>query len=72
MGQNKELLVFPIVTFLFTLLIVLFFLVPVTLRPTGYSYISAEHWQAIYAADGLVCEPFNQEMLNAAWKFKKQ
>lgn len=47
MGQNRQLLVFPIVTFLCTILIVLFFLVPVTLRPTGYAYVSSQHWQAI-------------------------
>ena len=47
MNRDRQLLVFPIVTFFLTLLIVLFFLVPVTLRPTGYSYASAQHWQAI-------------------------
>lgn len=47
MMQNKQLLVFPIVTFLCTIVIVLFFLVPVTLRPTGYSYLSGQHWTAI-------------------------
>ena len=46
-GRNKELLVFPIVVFTCTLVIVLFFLAPPLLRPTGYSYGSAEHWQAI-------------------------
>jgi len=47
MNRDRQLLVFPIITFLLTLLIALFFLVPVTLRPTGYSYASAQHWQAI-------------------------
>jgi len=47
MAKNKQLLVFPVVVFAFTMLIVLFFLVPVTLRPTGYSYFSGQHWQAI-------------------------
>jgi uncharacterized membrane protein len=47
MSRNKQLLVFPIVVFLFTMLIVLFFLAPVVLRPTGYPYISAQHWEAI-------------------------
>src|SRR6266404_2453399 len=46
-GRNKELLVFPIVIFLCTVAIVLFFLAPPLLRPTGYSYASAQHWQAI-------------------------
>src|SRR5438309_7712279 len=46
-GRNKELLVFPMVIFACTVVIVLFFLAPPVLRPTGYSYTSAEHWQAI-------------------------
>src|SRR2546421_67864 len=46
-GRNKELLVFPIVIFTCTVLIILFFLAPPVLRPTGYSYTSAAHWQAI-------------------------
>lgn len=47
MMQNRQLLVFPIVVFLFTMLIVLFFLAPVVLRPTGYSFVSTQHWQTI-------------------------
>lgn len=46
-GRNKQLLVFPAVVFLCTTAIVLFFLAPPVLRPTGYSYASAEHWKAI-------------------------
>lgn len=47
MAKHKQLLVFPIVVFLFTLLIVLFFLAPVVLRPTGHPYASTQHWEAI-------------------------
>jgi hypothetical protein len=47
MFRNKQLLVFPVVVFLFTSLILLFFLAPVLLRPTGYAYTSAQHWAAI-------------------------
>jgi hypothetical protein len=47
-GRNKQLLVFPVVVFVCTAAIVLFFLAPPILRPTGYSYTSAEHWKAIY------------------------
>src|SRR6266436_5498241 len=47
-ARNKQLLVFPIVIFVCTVVIVLFFLAPPLLRPTGYSYLSAQHWQAIY------------------------
>jgi hypothetical protein len=46
-ARNKRLLVFPVVVFTCTLVIVLFFLAPPLLRPTGYSYVSAEHWQAV-------------------------
>ena len=46
-GRNKELLVFPMVTFVCTVAIIVFFLLPPVLRPTGYPYTSAEHWQAI-------------------------
>jgi uncharacterized protein DUF6159 len=47
-GRNKQLLVFPIVVFACTVVIVAFFLAPPVLRPTGYSYTSAEHWKSIY------------------------
>src|SRR5262245_39779264 len=46
-GQNKRLLIFPIVTFLFTIIIALFFLAPAVLWPTGHSYTSAEHWKTL-------------------------
>src|ERR1043166_3787296 len=47
-ARNKQLLVFPIVIFVCTVVIVLFFLAPPLLRPTGYPYLPAQHWQAIY------------------------
>jgi hypothetical protein len=46
-ARNKQLLVFPIIIFSLTMMIILFFLAPAVLRPTGYSYASAQHWQAI-------------------------
>jgi Family of unknown function (DUF6159) len=46
-GQNKKLLIFPIVISICTVTIVLFFAAPAVLRPTGHSYFSADHWQAI-------------------------
>src|SRR5438552_3489813 len=45
--RNKQLLVFPIMIFACTVMIVGFFLLPPVLRPTGHSYASAAHWQAI-------------------------
>src|SRR6266700_948157 len=46
-ARNKQLLVFPILIFTLTCVIVLFFFAPIVLQPTGYSYVQAEHWQAI-------------------------
>ncbi|MBI4327523.1 MAG: hypothetical protein HY674_20000 [Chloroflexi bacterium] len=46
-ARNKKLLVFPIVICACTVVIALFFIAPAVLRPTGYGYVQAEHWQAI-------------------------
>ncbi|MGE3309466.1 MAG: DUF6159 family protein [Limisphaerales bacterium] len=45
--ENPKLLVFPIVIAACTLVITLFFIAPIALRPTGHSYFEAEHWQSI-------------------------
>lgn len=45
--QNKKLLIFPMIISVLTLGILLFFLAPVALRPTGYSYTQPEHWEKI-------------------------
>lgn len=45
--KNKELLIFPIVTTLATIVIFLFFFAPAVLWPTGHSYFSEEHWRAL-------------------------
>ena len=47
--RNKELLIFPIFITAATSVILLFFLAPAVLLPTGYSYVSPEHWQALGA-----------------------
>ncbi|EEF57984.1 DUF6159 family protein [Pedosphaera parvula] len=44
MQQNKKLLVFPILTATFTIIITMLFILPVAFQPTGYSYTSGEHW----------------------------
>jgi hypothetical protein len=46
-ARNKELLLFPFVTSVLTIVIILFFVAPALLWPTGHPYTSAEHWQAI-------------------------
>jgi len=46
-ARNKELLLFPIVIFALTAVIMLFFIAPAVLLPTGNSYASLEHWRTI-------------------------
>jgi hypothetical protein len=45
--RNKELLIFPIFITAATGVILLFFLAPAVLLPTGHSYLSVEHWQTL-------------------------
>jgi hypothetical protein len=47
MVRHKRLLVFPIVTAVLTAVIALFFLAPMVLLPTGYSFTQAGHWNAL-------------------------
>jgi hypothetical protein len=46
-ARNKELLIFPIFITIATAVIMLFFLVPVAVWPTGHPVLSAEHWKAL-------------------------
>jgi hypothetical protein len=46
-ARNKQLLLFPVVTGVLTVVIILFFVAPALLWPTGHPYSSVEHWQAI-------------------------
>lgn len=46
-ARNKKLLVFPIVICACTAVMALFVIAPAVLRPTGYGYAQAQHWQAI-------------------------
>src|SRR5262249_10287770 len=48
--ENKELIAFPVVISMLMVIIVLFFLAPVALMPTGHSVMTAEHWQAVASA----------------------
>jgi hypothetical protein len=45
-GRQPKLLLFPLVTFFCTILIVLFFLAPAALLPTGHAWGHGEHWKA--------------------------
>jgi len=47
LARNKKLLVFPVVISICTIAIILFFLAPPILRPTGQPYTSGEHWRTI-------------------------
>ena len=46
MQRDKKLLLFPMLTTVFTTGIALLFLCPVAFQPTGHSYLSVEHWKA--------------------------
>ena len=50
--QNKKLLVFPILSFIFTMMIFGFVILPVAFQPTGHSFTQGAHWKAV--ADTLV------------------
>jgi hypothetical protein len=45
-GRQPKLLLFPLVTFGCTIVIVLFFLAPAALFPTGHALSQSEHWMA--------------------------
>jgi hypothetical protein len=45
--QNRKLLLFPLVSVLFTIVTVLFFTAPAILMPTGHSVFSGDHWIAV-------------------------
>jgi hypothetical protein len=45
--RNKELLIFPIFISAATAVIFLFFFAPAALWPTGFSYLSGDHWHAL-------------------------
>jgi hypothetical protein len=51
--QHKKLLLFPLVTFACTLVMVIFFLSPALLYPSGHGLMEATHWQALAAQLGL-------------------
>jgi len=50
--QNKKLLVFPALSFIFTMMILAFVIMPVAFQPTGHSLSQGAHWKAV--ADTLV------------------
>jgi hypothetical protein len=45
--RNKSLLAFPVLTFVFSILVVVFFIAPVAAVPTGHSLFEREHWEQI-------------------------
>jgi hypothetical protein len=52
MARHPKLLFFPVLTFLCTVAIALFFFAPVVLLPTGHSWSQLAHWQAVAARLG--------------------
>jgi len=53
--REKKLLLFPVIATALALVAALFFIVPVALYPTGHSYFSAAHWNALA---GMATEDF--------------
>lgn len=53
--REKKLLAFPLVSFGLGLIVMLFFVAPIALYPTGHSYTSAAHWSVI---GGRISEAF--------------
>ena len=47
MARHKVLLLFPILTAAFSIIIAILFLTPVAFQPTGYKYTSGQHWIAV-------------------------
>lgn len=60
--QNKKLLLFPIVTTLFSLVTVLFFVAPALLYPTGHSLQEAAHWETLGQTFGVGLDADGQEL----------
>jgi hypothetical protein len=46
--ERKPLLVFPVVIFALTALLVGIFLLPVLFQPTGHPYATGEHWETVW------------------------
>lgn len=47
MMRNKTLLLFPILITVLTIFMVILFMMPVAFQPTGHSYFSPQHWEAV-------------------------
>ena len=45
--REKKLLLFPIIATGLALVVAMFFILPIVLYPTGHSYLSVQHWQAL-------------------------
>jgi hypothetical protein len=45
--RNKSLLAFPVVTFVFSIFVLMLFLAPVAVVPTGHSVFQREHWEQV-------------------------
>lgn len=55
-GQHKKLLLFPFITSVCSVVMMLFFLAPTLLYPSGHSWLEAEHWQAVGSLFGTLPE----------------
>ena len=56
-GQHRKLLLFPFITSVCSVIMMLFFLAPTLLYPSGYSWNEAAHWQAVGSLFGTLPDP---------------
>jgi hypothetical protein len=45
--REKKLLLFPLIATALAAVVALFFIAPIVLQPTGFSYTSAKHWETV-------------------------
>jgi hypothetical protein len=64
--KNKRLLLFPVIEFLFIVIIAIFFLSPIFLWDSGHSITESAHWEALGEHYGKMIE--NKEITNEAKK----
>ena len=55
-GKNKKLLLFPVIGFIFIVIIGLFFLSPVLLWDSGHSVTELSHWETLGQHIGKIFE----------------
>ena len=76
--REKKLLLFPLIASVLALVLAIFFIAPIALQPTGYSYTSGKHWTAVIQSfapetqaevksDPVKHTPYRPPLQHAAW-----